>query len=81
MNNTNNKGMEDSKQEQQNNFIEGDNVVPQGGEVNKNDKRANNKSADAYQQSKSGKKHQNVNPPSSPPQKIERKMPSLRKNS
>jgi hypothetical protein len=80
MNNTNNKGMEDKKQEQQNNFIEGDNVVPQGGEVNKNDKRADNKSTDAYQ-SKSGKKYQNINPPSSAPQKIERKMPGLRNNS
>ena len=82
MNNANAKTIEDNQQEQQNNFIEGDNVVPQGGEVNKNDKRAENKSTDAYKQSKSGKKHQpQVNPPSSPPQKIERKVPGLRSNS
>jgi hypothetical protein len=58
------KTMEDKQQEQQNNFIEGDNVVPQGGEVNKNDKPDKNK----------------VNPPSNPPQKPEKKILSLRNN-
>jgi hypothetical protein len=78
MNNAN-KTMEDKQQEQKNNFIEGDNVVPQGGEVNKNDKPDENKSTDIYKQSKSGKKHQpEVNPPSNPPQKPEKKVLSLR---
>jgi len=82
MNNANNKTMDNKQQEQQNNFIEGDHVVPQGGELNKNDKQNEKKSADAYKQSKSGKKQQaEVNPPSNPPQKIEKKIPSLRSNS
>ena len=80
MNNAN-KIMEDKQQEQQNNFIEGDNVVPQGGEINKNDKQDENSSADIYKQSKSRKKHQSeVNPPSNAPQKPEKKIPSLRNN-
>jgi hypothetical protein len=80
MNNTD-KIMQDKRQEQQNNFIEGDNVVPQGGAINKSDEQNENTSADIYKQSKSGKKSQpDVNPPSSPPQKPEKKIRSLRNN-
>ena len=64
MNTANNK-TKSNKPQQQNNFIEGDHVVPQGGEINKNNKPDKEKS----------------NPPSSPPQKTEKKMPHLRNNS
>jgi hypothetical protein len=65
MNTSNNKAKDNKQQEHQNNFIEGDNVVPQGGEINKTNKQDKEK----------------PNPPSNPPQKIEKKIPSLRSNS
>jgi hypothetical protein len=69
MNSIDKKMKKEKQREQQNNFIEGDHVVPQGGEIDENDEPVEEKSKEIYKQ---------INPPSTPPQKTEKKIPNLR---
>lgn len=75
-------GTKDIDREQQNGFIEGDNVVPQGGHVDENEEPVEEKSDKINKQSKDNTKRQpEVNPPLNPPQKTEKKIPTLRNES
>lgn len=68
----------DNREEQQTNFIEGDNVVPQGGNVD-DEEPVEERSDNIHKQT--NKKHPDINPPLNPPQKTEKKIPTLRKDS
>lgn len=73
----------DIAREQQKGFIEGDNVVPQGGHIDDNEEPVEEKSDKINKQSKdkNNKQEPEVNPPSNPPQRTEKKIPSLRNDS
>jgi hypothetical protein len=82
-------GTKDIDLDQQKGFIEGDNVVPQGGHINENEEpveeksdKINKQSKDNNKQSKDNNKQEpEVNPPLNPPQKTEKKIPILRNES
>jgi hypothetical protein len=58
--------------EQKNGFIEGDNVVPQGGHINENEEPVEEKSDKIDKQTEENNKREpEVNPPLNPPQKTE----------